>query len=57
MKELGQRGFDNTHSLETWSPLMVAKGHVRLRITAMPGRHGPPLANWILPEVMGSMSV
>jgi L-ascorbate metabolism protein UlaG (beta-lactamase superfamily) len=54
-KELGERGFGNRYSLETWSPLTVAKGDVRLRITAMPGRHGPPLADWVLPEVMGSM--
>jgi len=28
---------------------------MQLRITSMPGRHGPPLANLLLPEVMGSM--
>jgi L-ascorbate metabolism protein UlaG (beta-lactamase superfamily) len=55
VKELGRRGFGNAYSLETWSPLTVAKGDVRLCITAMPGRHGPPLADWVLPEVMGSM--
>jgi L-ascorbate metabolism protein UlaG (beta-lactamase superfamily) len=55
VKELRQRGFSNTYPMETWSPLTVAKGDVRLRITAMPGRHGPPLADWVLPEVMGSM--
>jgi L-ascorbate metabolism protein UlaG (beta-lactamase superfamily) len=54
-KELGRRGFGNTYSLETWSSLTVEKGDIRLRITSMPGRHGPPLANWALPEVMGSI--
>jgi L-ascorbate metabolism protein UlaG (beta-lactamase superfamily) len=54
-KELGQRGFGNTYPLDTWSPLTVVKGDVRLCITAMPGRHGPPLADWVLPEVMGSI--
>jgi L-ascorbate metabolism protein UlaG (beta-lactamase superfamily) len=54
-KELGQRGFSNTYRLDTWSSLTVAKGDVRLCITSMPGRHGPPLANWVLPEVMGSI--
>ena len=53
--ELGQRGFGRTYALETWSSLTAAKGDVRLRITSMPGRHGPPLSDWVLPEVMGSM--
>lgn len=30
-------------------------GEVRLRITACPGRHGPPGANMVLPDVMGSL--
>jgi len=55
VKELGQRGFGNTYPLGTWSPLTVVKGDVRLCVTAMPGRHGPPLADWVLPEVMGSI--
>jgi L-ascorbate metabolism protein UlaG (beta-lactamase superfamily) len=54
-KELGRRGFGNTYSLDTWSSLTVTKGDVRLCITSMPGRHGPPLSNWVLPEVMGSI--
>ena len=54
-KELGQRGFDNTYALDTWSSLTITKGDVRLRISAMPGRHGPPLSNLVLPDVMGSM--
>ena len=54
-KELAERGFSNTRSLEIWEPVTVEKGDARLRITSMPGRHGPPLANLVLPEVMGSM--
>jgi L-ascorbate metabolism protein UlaG (beta-lactamase superfamily) len=54
-KELGRRGFKTTHALDTWSSLTVAKGMVQLRITSMPGRHGPPLSDWVLPEVMGSL--
>jgi L-ascorbate metabolism protein UlaG (beta-lactamase superfamily) len=33
----------------------VEKGEMRVRITAMPGRHGPPMADLVLPEVMGSL--
>lgn len=54
-KELGKRGFRNTHPLDTWSSVTIGKGEIRLRIAAMPGRHGPPLTHLLLPEVMGSL--
>jgi L-ascorbate metabolism protein UlaG (beta-lactamase superfamily) len=54
-KELGRRGFGNTYSLDTWSTLTVEKGDARLHVTSTPGRHGPPLADLVLPEVMGSL--
>jgi L-ascorbate metabolism protein UlaG (beta-lactamase superfamily) len=54
-KELNQRGFANTYPLDTWSSQTAVKGDVRLRVTSMPGRHGPPLADLVLPEVMGSI--
>jgi L-ascorbate metabolism protein UlaG (beta-lactamase superfamily) len=53
--ELGQRGFGHTYPLDPWASITVAKGDVHLRITAMPGRHGPPLADLVLPDVMGSL--
>ena len=34
---------------------MIRKGEHAVRITSMPGRHGPPLSELVLPEVMGSM--
>ncbi len=54
-ERLGERGFTNTYPLDTWSNVTIAKGGARLRITAMPGRHGPPLADLVLPDVMGSL--
>jgi L-ascorbate metabolism protein UlaG (beta-lactamase superfamily) len=54
-RELGERGFANTHALEPWETLTVTKGETELAITATPGRHGPPLSNAVLPEVMGSV--
>ena len=54
-KELKERGFVNTHPLDTWSSLTMRKGEIRLRISSMPGQHGPVLADLLLPEVMGSM--
>ena len=53
--ELGQRDFGHTYPLDPWASMTVAKGDVHLRITAMPGRHGPPLADLVLPDVMGSL--
>jgi L-ascorbate metabolism protein UlaG (beta-lactamase superfamily) len=54
-KELRQRGFQNPHALATWSAWETSKGETKLKITAMPGRHGPPLSELVLPDVMGSM--
>jgi L-ascorbate metabolism protein UlaG (beta-lactamase superfamily) len=55
VKELQERGFNNAYPIDTWSSLMVTNGAARVRITAMPGRHGPPLSELVLPDVMGSM--
>lgn len=54
-KELGKRGFANTHALDTWEAIAVTKGDVTLRLTALPARHGPPVVDLLLPEVMGSL--
>lgn len=54
-KELAERGFTHTHPLKTWSSLLVKKGEAQLRITSMPGEHGPPIVDMVLPEVMGSV--
>lgn len=48
-------GFLKLYPLKTWDTLLVEKGDITLRITAMPGRHGPPVVAKLLPEVMGSM--
>lgn len=54
-KALGERGFANAHALDTWSSIDIGKAEANLRVTALPGRHGPPLSQLVLPEVMGSM--
>jgi L-ascorbate metabolism protein UlaG (beta-lactamase superfamily) len=38
---LAKKGFYRTVPLSTWQDVTIAKGSVRLRLTAMPGRHGP----------------
>ena len=40
---LKQSGFTSPYALDKWESLEVTKGDVRLRITSMPGVHGPGL--------------
>jgi L-ascorbate metabolism protein UlaG (beta-lactamase superfamily) len=54
-RTLAKIGFHRTVPLCTWQDVTMAKGGVRLRLTAMPGRHGPWLFSRLLPPVMGSM--
>ncbi len=49
------KGFRPPTGLRTWESLIVRKGGVRLRVTAMPGTHAPGALRKILPPVMGSM--
>ena len=53
--ELRERGFRQVRPIETWSSVSVQKGELAVRITSLPGRHGPPLSSLLLPDVMGSM--
>jgi len=48
-------GFTRTHPLKTWEEIEVRKGEATLRLTAMPGTHGPGPLGAVLPPVMGSM--
>ena len=52
---LEKMGFTATQALSTWETLAVTKGDATLRITSMPGRHGPAVLNRALPPVMGSL--
>jgi len=54
-RTLERRGFTRTCPLRRWDYVNVVKGATRLRITSMPGRHGPLPVSALLPEVMGSM--
>lgn len=53
--ELEKIGFSAGHPLNPWETLTVVKGAGKVRITSMPGRHGPPIVAKALPPVMGSM--
>jgi L-ascorbate metabolism protein UlaG (beta-lactamase superfamily) len=52
---LKEMGFVTRYPLKTWESLVLKKGGASVRVTAMPGRHGPPVAARLLPAVMGSM--
>lgn len=54
-RALQERGFRKTCPLRTWDSIEVRKGDVSVRVTSMPGRHGPLLVSAMLPQVMGSM--
>ena len=53
--ELKEKGFTAPVALDTWDSVTVGKGGARVRVTSMPGRHGPPVVEKFLPPVMGSM--
>jgi L-ascorbate metabolism protein UlaG (beta-lactamase superfamily) len=48
-------GFKTSYGLNTWQSLMVRKGQAALKVTAMPGQHGPGILTGALPPVNGHM--
>ena len=52
---LEKLGFKRTIGLGKWDQLEVEKGESRLRLTAVPGRHGKAGMQVLLPSVMGSV--
>jgi L-ascorbate metabolism protein UlaG (beta-lactamase superfamily) len=53
--ELKDKNFTATISLDTWDSVTIEKGSARVRVTSMPGKHGPSITDLLLPPVMGSM--
>ncbi|GIF76427.1 MBL fold metallo-hydrolase [Asanoa siamensis] len=47
--------FTDVHGLPTWRTHSRERNGQSLRITAVPGRHGPGLVDRLLPDVMGSV--
>jgi L-ascorbate metabolism protein UlaG (beta-lactamase superfamily) len=54
-RTLQRRGFRRTYPLRTWDTVEARKGDASVKLTAMPGSHGPLLVNAMLPDVIGSM--
>lgn len=53
--ELKDKNFTATIALDTWDSVTVSKGDANILLTSMPGKHGPAVADLLLPPVMGSM--
>lgn len=54
-RKLRRQGFRNPIALQTWESHELTRGDRRLRITALPGTHGPEPLVRVLPPVMGSL--
>jgi L-ascorbate metabolism protein UlaG (beta-lactamase superfamily) len=53
--DLRKKGFTEARGLDRWAEITLSKGEGRVRITALPARHGPPLVAAALPTTMGSL--
>ena len=54
-RRLRRSRFAEVRGLPTWETHEWARGGHRLRVTAVPGRHGPGPVDKLLPDVMGSV--
>jgi L-ascorbate metabolism protein UlaG (beta-lactamase superfamily) len=55
VENLEAKNFRKGIALDTWESVEFTKGDARLRITSMPGQHGPGVVDFALPPVMGSV--
>jgi L-ascorbate metabolism protein UlaG (beta-lactamase superfamily) len=53
--KLEEKGFTKGVALETWETAEFTKGAAKLRVSSMPGQHGPGIVDFALPPVMGSV--
>jgi L-ascorbate metabolism protein UlaG (beta-lactamase superfamily) len=52
---LDRRGFTATADLRPWQTHEIGRGEDTLRVTSVPGVHGPGFLDKLLPQVMGSV--
>lgn len=52
---LRDKGFTVPVAVDTWHSVTLEKDGARVKVTAMPARHGPPVVEKFLPPVMGSL--
>lgn len=54
-RRLRRWGFEAVTGLDTWGSWETSRGAETLRVTAVPGQHGPAFVHRALPPVMGSV--
>ncbi|MEH0985027.1 MBL fold metallo-hydrolase [Micromonospora sp. CPCC 205556] len=54
-RKLRRWGFDAAEGLATWQSRELRRDGTTLRLTALPGQHGPGALDRLLPDVMGTM--
>ncbi|WP_150252507.1 MBL fold metallo-hydrolase [Nocardiopsis deserti] len=54
-RRLDRWGFGAAVGLRTWDEETITRGRTRVRVTSVPGRHGPRIVHRLLPPVMGSI--
>ncbi|HEX5534475.1 MAG TPA: MBL fold metallo-hydrolase [Actinomycetales bacterium] len=54
-RRLRRWGFSAADGLTTWESRDLRRGGERLRLTSVPGHHGPGLLGRLLPDVMGTI--
>jgi L-ascorbate metabolism protein UlaG (beta-lactamase superfamily) len=54
-RSLSKGKFTAVHGVPTWEQHDFGQGTLRVRITAVPGRHGPGAVDRLLPPVMGEV--
>jgi L-ascorbate metabolism protein UlaG (beta-lactamase superfamily) len=54
-RRLRRWGFRAADGLPTWRTHELRRGNETLRLTALPGKHGPGALDLVLPDVMGTM--
>src|SRR5688500_2090740 len=55
VENISAKGFTAGVALDTWKSTDFSNDRATVRITSMPGKHGPPIVDMALPDVMGSM--
>jgi L-ascorbate metabolism protein UlaG (beta-lactamase superfamily) len=54
-RKLRRWGFRAAEGLSTWQSYELERGAETLRLTALPGQHGPGVLDRVLPDVMGTL--
>ena len=54
-RRLGRKGFSAAEGLPPWTGWESTRGDEVLRVTSVPGQHGPAVVHRLLPPVMGSI--